>query len=174
MLVYALNLSCEITSGEDLAKSTHRAGRITGSQVHQHTVWGTGEGRGVGGKLGGRPQHEKAGCEGAVLAFHPLVVLFRVFPAARRSLDHWHPGFPSRLAGLCLRGPGQLAIHQARVEGVLCCHLELVLISDSWHFCIWTESKGGFPLRSHPGGVALRCRQISLSKAEAACASRKL
>lgn len=65
MPVYALDLSCGITSVEGLMKSVRRNGRIPGNRVHQHnmalkfeTGWKGGERR---ASMEGRPPREKVG-----------------------------------------------------------------------------------------------------------------
>lgn len=83
-----------------------------------------------------------------VVSFHPLVVLFSVCPADMESLRPLAPWCPLQPGLTLSEGPGSLPSAQAKVEGASGRHLELVLISDSWHFCIWTESRGGFPLRA--------------------------
>lgn len=67
-----------------------------------------------------------------------------------------NPGFPSRLAAL---SAGPLAgFHLlAQPYVALSCHLGRRLISDCWHFCVWTDSKGSLLLRRNrpsPGGNA--------------------
>lgn len=78
-------------------KSARRGGRIAGSRVHQHTMalkfetgWRGGERR---ASVEGRPPLRKRAVM-ACATSHPMVILFRVFPADMRGRGPLAPRLP--------------------------------------------------------------------------------